>query len=164
MFMKRGIRLGVGALAIATALLVAAPAFATAQTGSFKLGSPTSGEPGYPTCKVPTHVTNKCSISVVVKDAPANTAIAIDECNANAANNDDNACSQTPGSKPGEVDIVETNSKGKATVKDYPVLVSSKTEQGDGYCAKGDTCYIVVGVISNSAAIGTLQEGEFTAG
>ena len=71
----------VGGLAVVTALLVAAPAYATAK---YKITSPTSGEPGYGTCTFPGHVTNKCSLGVKISGAPPNTAIAVDECNAAA--------------------------------------------------------------------------------
>jgi hypothetical protein len=153
-------RIGVGGLAVAIGLLMAVPAGASGS--SVTISSPTAGEPGYPTCKAPTHVTNKCSIGIKVKGAPASTEIAIDECNANVITGDMNACSETPGSAPGDVLLVSTNAKGKVKVKDYPVLVSSKTMEGDGYCAKGDTCYIVAAVVSTQAEIGTPV--AFTAG
>jgi hypothetical protein len=154
-------RVAVGGLAVVIGLLVAAPAWAGGGP-SVKISSPTAGEPGYPTCTVPGHVTNKCSIGVTIKGAPASTEIAVVECNANVISGDMNACAETPGSAPGDVTIVETNAAGKAKVKDYSVLVSSKKMEGDGYCAKGDTCYIVAAVISSQAEIGTPD--AFTAG
>jgi hypothetical protein len=160
MVRTRLFRVGVAGLAVAMGLLMAVPAGASGE--SVKISSPTSGEPGYPTCKTPTHVTNKCSIDVSVKGAPASTQIVIDECNSNVTSGDTSACSETPGSGPGEVDIVNTSAKGKVTVKDYPVLVSSKKMEGDGYCAKGDTCYIVVAVLSSQAEIASPV--PFTAG
>jgi hypothetical protein len=164
MFQKRGLRLGVGVVAVTIGLLVAAPAFAAGAGGSgpsVKITSPTSGEKGYPTCKFPGNVTNGCSLGITVKGAPDSTELAVDECNSNVTTGDQDACSMTPGSKPGEVDLVESNAKGKASVKDYPVLVSSKKMQGDAYCAKGDTCYIIVATLSGTE-IGS--PAAFTAG
>lgn len=155
MIRRRMFRLGVGGLAVAMCLMMAVPA--GTQTGKVKISSPTAGEPGYPTCKAPSHVTNKCSIGVSVKGGPPSTEIAIDECNSNAASGDQSACNGTPGKKPGEVDIVETNASGAVKVKDYKVLVSSTTMEGDGYCADGDTCYIVV------ATLGGTQIGDLVA-
>jgi len=132
--------------------------------GSVKLTPPTSGEPGYPTCTVPGNVTNKCSLGVKVKlgSAYANTEIAVTECNVNVTAGDPNACSATTGSKPGDEVLIETNSKGTAKLKDYPVLVSSKRAVGNGSCAAGDTCIIKAVVESSQTLIGTLQ--AFTAG
>jgi hypothetical protein len=153
-------RVGVGGLAVVVGLLMAVPAGAAGQ--SVKISSPTAGEPGYPTCKTPTHVTNKCSIGVKVKGATPGDPIAIVECNSNVATGDMNACSATAGSAPGDADIVPANAKGKVTVKDYPVLVSSKTALGDGFCAKGDTCYILAADVDTMAEIS--NPVPFTAG
>jgi hypothetical protein len=160
MVRTRTFRIAVSGAAVAIALLMAVPAGASGQ--SVHISSPTSGEPGYPTCIAPTHVTNKCSIGVSVKGAPAKSELAIVECNSNVISGDMSSCSETPGSGPGEVALVESNAKGKATVKDYAVLVSSKKMQGDGFCAKGDTCYIVAAVVSTQAEVGSPV--PFTAG
>ena len=160
MVRTRMFRVGVGGLAAVVGLLMAVPAGASGS--GVTISSPTAGEPGYPTCKAPSHVTNKCSIGIKVKGAPASTELAIDECNSNVISGDMNSCSEMPGSAPGEVDLVQSNAKGKVTIKDYAVLVSSKTMEGDGYCAKGDTCYIVAAVVATQAEIGTPV--AFTAG
>jgi hypothetical protein len=160
MVRTRTFRVAVSGLAVAIGLLMAVPAGASGQ--SVKISSPTAGEPGYPTCKTPTHVTNKCSIDVSVKGAPAKTELAIVECNSNVVSGDMNSCSETPGTAPGDVDLVQSSAKGKVSIKDYAVLVSSKKMQGDGFCAKGDTCYIVAAVVSSEAEVGSPV--PFTAG
>ena len=160
MVRTRLFRVGVGGLVVVVGLLMAVPAGAAGQ--SVKISSPTSGEPGYPTCKTPTYVTNKCSIGVKVKGATAGDAIAIVECNSNVSTGDEDACSSSAGTAPGDADIVQANSKGKVTVKDYPVLVSSKKAVGDGFCAKGDTCYILAADVNTMAEIG--NPVPFTAG
>ncbi len=138
--------------------------FSVSPLGTVKLSSPTSGEPGYPTCSVPGNVTNKCSVGVKIKvgAAYANTEVAVTECNTSVTSGDPNACTVTSGSKPGDEVLVDTNSKGTATVVDYPVLVSGKKAVGDGSCAAGDTCYLTAEVVSTQTQIGTPQ--AFTAG
>ena len=160
MVRTRLFRVGVGGLAVVVGLLMAVPAGAAGQ--SVKISSPTSGEPGYPKCKAPTHVTNNCSIGVKVKGATPGDPIAVVECNSNVTTGDMNACSSMAGSGPGEADIVVANGKGKVKVKDYPVLVSSTTALGDGFCATGDTCYILAADVNTMAEIGTPV--PFTAG
>ncbi len=160
MVRTRMFRVAVGGLAVAMGLLMAVPAGASGQV--VKIKSPKAGEPGYPTCITPTHVTNNCSILVKVKGAPKNTEIAIVECNSNEASGDTDSCSSSAGSGSGEAVLVETNSLGKAKVKDYPVLVSSTQMLGDGYSAVGDTCYILVANVATQTQIGSAV--AFTAG
>jgi hypothetical protein len=167
MVRSKSFRIAVGSASVLVALLLAAPAYAA--SGTLTATAPKKGQPGYPTCKYPSKVTNGCDLNLVFKGGSNQEAVAVTECGSDyTTKKEATTCDSNPSNadsgNPGEILVLLLSKKGKLPSTPYPVLVGNGDPLGTNAkssCVPGKKCTLVLADINSQKALGSVT---FTAG